>query len=79
MREVWSLFIQLYKTCIITGDVVCLNNALNDYDTSLPRFYMGTGAVTLHRNMLNLMRNSFAEVDLFIDLPIPKTQRLTST
>lgn len=35
MREVWSLFIQLYMTCVITGDVVCLNNALNGYDTSL--------------------------------------------
>lgn len=73
------MFIQLYMTCIITGDVVCLNNVLNDYDTSLPRFYMGTGAVKLHRNMFNLMRKTFAEVDLYIDLSIPKTQRLTST
>lgn len=41
MREVWSLFIQLYMTCVITGDVVCLNNVFNGYDISLPASIWG--------------------------------------
>lgn len=35
MKKVWSLLILLHVHSVIRGNMVCLNNTLNDYDASL--------------------------------------------